>query len=369
MPINSTIFITGSVGNGGKNEKQDVMAVQQRLNDLMNPPRMKLVVDGKAGKFTIRMIRDFQKGAAGFSYGDGRVDPNGRTLAALNDPSSEGKWANMSIPPEEALKPKKGDGAALNPKEDDNHEKLQVAVAGEVKDKDYTDKLIDELLKDYGTSVKAMLALLGSADDFNKIAHAIKVLKDLGLNASQSAKVIGIMLTRTSAPLTIALLKDVAASGSKISTALKKLGKPMVIFAVIVTALECYNYFRKGEYGAAAGEIYKLAMGIAVPWAALLDAVQSIIEGLAPSMKGNRAFEATFKVLRAINPLAAGGVAVDTIVTFVQMAVDGVMNGKISTSHLDKLVARMKSGPLAMFAEFGEFLGDKAWDFYSWASS
>ena len=39
MPINSSLFISGSVGAGGRNERQDVSAVQQRLNALMHAPR------------------------------------------------------------------------------------------------------------------------------------------------------------------------------------------------------------------------------------------------------------------------------------------------------------------------------------------
>ena len=369
MPINSTIFITGSVGNGGKNSKADVSTVQQRLNDLMNAPRVPLVVDGLSGKKTIRMIRDFQRGAAGFNYGDGRVDPNGRTLAALNDPGSEGKWAKMSIPPEPALKPKHANGAGLNDKEDDRHEELQIAVAEQVGDKAYADQVLDDLIKNYGASFKGFVSTLGSAASLNHVAHTIRIMKDMGLNAGQTARVIGVLISRESAPLSKEILKQISMNGGKITAALKKLGKPMVIVAALVCAIESYNYFKKGEYGAAAGEIYKLGMGLAVPWAALIDAIQTIIEAIAPNLQGNRYFDATFKILRTLNPLAAGGVAVDTVVTFVQMVIDGVRNGRIDMRHLDKLVNRMKSGPLGFFAEIGEGMGDAAWDFYEWASS
>ncbi len=368
MPINSTMFITGSVGAGGKNQKQDVMAVQQRLNDLMHPPRVPLAVDGKVGSKTIRMIRDFQKGAAGFSRGDGRVDPNAKTIVALNDPASEGRWAKMSIPPIDDLQPKKGKGAALNDKEKDGHEKVHTAIANATGDQAWTNAMLDQLIKDYGPAVKGFFATFGVAADASKIAHGIKVLKDVGLNAQQTAKVIGILLSKESAPISVALLKAIGEQSGRVTLALKKLGKPLIVVSVVICAVDCYNYFQKGEYGAAAGEIYKLGMGIAVPWAALVDAVQTIIEAIAPSMAGNTYFNATFKLIRTLNPLAAGAVAVDTVVTLVQTAINGYRTGKLSTRDLDKLVTRMKSGPLQVFAEAGEWWGDQAYNFYEWLS-
>jgi len=98
MPINSSVGIFGSVGAGGKNNHNDVAAIQQRLNDLMHPPRVPLAVDGISGRKTRRMIRDFQKSVCKFNWPDGRVDPVGKTIVALNDPDSEGEWAQMSIP-------------------------------------------------------------------------------------------------------------------------------------------------------------------------------------------------------------------------------------------------------------------------------
>lgn len=100
MPINSSIGINGSVGRNGQNNNADVATVQQRLNDLMMSPRISLVVDGACGRLTKKMISDFQKSVLEFNSPDGRVDPAGKTILALNDPASEGKWAQMSIPPD-----------------------------------------------------------------------------------------------------------------------------------------------------------------------------------------------------------------------------------------------------------------------------
>ena len=93
MSINQTIFIQQSVGKQGVNHALDVKTVQAQLNAQAPATRTKLVVDGKCGAKTIAAISDFQKVVLGLIQPDGRVDPNGRTLRALNDPASEAKWA------------------------------------------------------------------------------------------------------------------------------------------------------------------------------------------------------------------------------------------------------------------------------------
>lgn len=88
----ANISISGSVGKGGRNNNADVRSVQQRLNDLMDGSRTKLVVDGLNGPKTIAMIKDFQLYVVGLNNADGRVDPGGRTLRSLNDYSSAQTW-------------------------------------------------------------------------------------------------------------------------------------------------------------------------------------------------------------------------------------------------------------------------------------
>jgi hypothetical protein len=77
--------ITGSVGRGGKNyPPSDVMTVQYLLNCVpatQGGPTRELAVDGAAGPRTIAAIEGFQRKLGGFA--DGRVDPGGATLRAL----------------------------------------------------------------------------------------------------------------------------------------------------------------------------------------------------------------------------------------------------------------------------------------------
>ena len=78
--------ITESVGNGAGNRPQDVRRVQRLLAPFAKlsgmPP---LVEDGLAGMATIAAIERFQAEVLGFPAPDGRIDPAGRTWAALTD--------------------------------------------------------------------------------------------------------------------------------------------------------------------------------------------------------------------------------------------------------------------------------------------
>lgn len=68
----------GSVGQGGKNDRNDVELVQQQLADNGVDPGP---IDGLVGPKTIAAIRKFQSGF--LRNPDGRVDPDGRTFREL----------------------------------------------------------------------------------------------------------------------------------------------------------------------------------------------------------------------------------------------------------------------------------------------
>lgn len=92
MTITSSISITGSVGKGGRNLSADVTTVQKRLNELMGSSRTHLAEDGLIGPKTRGMIADFQRSVLKYKWPDSRVDTNGKTIAAMNDPNSATIW-------------------------------------------------------------------------------------------------------------------------------------------------------------------------------------------------------------------------------------------------------------------------------------
>jgi Putative peptidoglycan binding domain len=75
--------ISASVGVGGRNLAQDTRTVQELLNQAGTRSGLPLIaVDGIVGPKTIGAIRTFQQSR--FGWADGRVDPGGPTLEALN---------------------------------------------------------------------------------------------------------------------------------------------------------------------------------------------------------------------------------------------------------------------------------------------
>ncbi|MGR3366188.1 MAG: papain-like cysteine protease family protein [Sagittula sp.] len=104
MSIIQTIYVQSSVGRNGRNKAADVAAVQSQLNAQMSAPRVALVEDGICGTLTRAAIYDFQKCVLKFNNPDSRVDPNGRTLAALNDAASEAIWKAAPQPSETIAK-------------------------------------------------------------------------------------------------------------------------------------------------------------------------------------------------------------------------------------------------------------------------
>ena len=87
------VIISASVGNGGKNNPQDVKEVQERLKELGYSVGE---VDGKIGDKTLHAIRLFQSIINGQTQvsGDGRVDVNGKTHQWINAKNAP-KWQLM----------------------------------------------------------------------------------------------------------------------------------------------------------------------------------------------------------------------------------------------------------------------------------
>jgi hypothetical protein len=82
------VTIGASVGRGGRNSVDDVKAIQSALNAKdasEGGPVLKLVVDGLAGPRTIATIEKYQTLQVGWA--DGRIDPGGPTMHALNGSS------------------------------------------------------------------------------------------------------------------------------------------------------------------------------------------------------------------------------------------------------------------------------------------
>lgn len=88
----SAMRLNQSVGIGAMNNPNDVKAVQNAINSLINliAPTRTLVVDGRVGarpenSKTVAAIKAFQSKVAGMVRPDGRIDVNGRTHRKINE--------------------------------------------------------------------------------------------------------------------------------------------------------------------------------------------------------------------------------------------------------------------------------------------
>lgn len=85
-------MLSASVGNQGKNQKSDVLLIQKLLNkhpfSKSKPTSMPLQEDGACGNKTITAIRQFQAEVVGMASPDGRIDPGGKSLKALESPQN-----------------------------------------------------------------------------------------------------------------------------------------------------------------------------------------------------------------------------------------------------------------------------------------
>jgi hypothetical protein len=97
--------ISASVGRGGRNLASDVVVVKGLLNANLHQlvPFAPLSVDGTASPEMLAAIAEFQRRALRIANPDGRVDPGGRTLSALNgepvDPLAGVDWGRAQPAP------------------------------------------------------------------------------------------------------------------------------------------------------------------------------------------------------------------------------------------------------------------------------
>lgn len=358
MAITQSILITQSVGNLGRNTTTDVKTIQTRLNELMPPHGKKLVVDGKCGPLTIGCIRDFQREVCGSRNPDGRVDPNKQTIAALNDPASASKWAKMSI------------GAPATPGASGGgmpHEAViqtKFKEAGRAAEFDLFRRAVVD--GSFGP-MKAFLGSIGRTEDAAKLASAFLTLRKWGLTFEESREVMRAATGLRKQRAALELFDEISKPASKFGSLLGFAGKVGGRAGLLITIIEVADKFADGDYLYGTTEVYKAVMGKRVPWAAMIEGLQSLVEALAP---GSVKTKGVFKVLRACDPIGLGAVAVDAITSLALGAVDMVAKGKMDVDammpRLERLAKRMKEGPTKVFAELGEDLGDAMYEISQW---
>lgn len=350
-----SISIRGSVGVKGNNQPADVIAIQRQLNGLMNAPRVPLTVDGRCGPKTCTMIADFQCAMLGLTRPDARVDPNGRTLATLNDPGSESKWARMSIAPAPAVAAGSGNLTAL----EQQRLKGLYDAAASISDSGPANDFLAYVSENEVSTLKTLLNVQGASQYAVEFIMGIANMRRAGFTARE----ITFLFSEASKlgpgriDNAISAMRLVGKSG-KLAGTLKAIGNIATVLQILATATIAIDHFRAGRIGPGFAEIYGTAMGIAIPVAGFLNAVQELLYAANPSIKNDSRFNAAFRFLLACEPIGAGKTAVDTCFTFYKMGTDALFKGKINPNDVDELVKRMRNSPMRFWTEIGDSTGD-----------
>lgn len=363
MPIYSSIGIRASVGRGARNDTTDVSAIQKRLNELMNSPRVKLVVDGRCGPKTEAMIADFQKVVLGTQKPDAKVDPNGGTIRALNDGASEGKWARMSMAPVTGGPGPFPGMPHTNPAQGGSRGQQLLQEAALAQNAGVTFDEIRRNLIDTGfPPFKSFLGTISKAEEARAVVAVWKHIRTFGFSAPEAARIYT-ELAKLDPKITKDFFEAAAKPGSKLAGNLGKMAKFADKVGMVIVLIEVTDKMAQGDYLYGTAEMYKQFMGKAIPWAGAVEALQSIVEGVLPARAKN---SDVFKVMRACDPIGLGAVGVDTIGTLAIGLVEMVTTGQMDSQRLNRLVDRMRSGPTAFFAELGDNLGASIYEMSLW---
>ena len=100
-----TVTISSSVGLRSTNIPVDVTKIQNALNRISpayGGPATPLVPDGACGQKTVEAIQNFQLHKFGWNGADGKINPNGETLAKINEVLSKPQNAPPQVYPPDA---------------------------------------------------------------------------------------------------------------------------------------------------------------------------------------------------------------------------------------------------------------------------
>lgn len=352
MALMMSLGINGAVGQGAmaRNQPQDVKNVQQLINDRLSTGT-KLVVDGKCGPKTIGAIIAFQQIAMRVAMPDGRVDPRGKTIAALNDPANRLTYTPAPTPPSMP-----GGGSQA----------VETGIRQELKAKGVPEPRIDALVKIYKdhleTILKAGGGIAGRLEDGRVMGRLLHQMAQWGFTAQDMAIVSG-QMAKLRGKQFEAVVEALAAPGSKFGRLIGGAGSIAGKIGILTAAIDCAIAARDGDYSLIPAEIYKYAMGKAIPWAALIEGIGSLLDAVVP--ESTRTNSQLFKVLRSIDPIGLGAVGVDSIVSLTMGIFEFAKSGgnlDAVMPRLERLVQRMKSGPARVFAELGENSGDAMYE-------
>lgn len=101
------VIISASVGRDGKNRFVDVRVIQNLINHHLPPALDPLKADGLCGPRTVKAIKEVERLYIRQSPPDGRLDPHGPTLRALNTAAPARRRNTAAVTPTAPPRPKR----------------------------------------------------------------------------------------------------------------------------------------------------------------------------------------------------------------------------------------------------------------------
>ena len=209
------------------------------------------------------------------------------------------------------------------------------------------------------------IALESSKTNVQRFAAMLKVFKDAGWLARQPSVMVQLLKAlfgdRQILRASIIFLDAMANSSSKIRALAKTMATFGKVIAWVTLVVKVTIPLLRGEWGPAAAEIFKFVVGAKLPYLAVVDAIEDMVTQYNPDLKGH----VGWRIVRALNPLAAGGAGVDALVTLAQNRVVDQLVSLAVNKRLDPakfeagmraLDARMRDGGMRWASEIGDNL-------------
>lgn len=329
--------IQGSVGRGGRNQSMDVRVIQQALNQKIKPlPPLK--VDGIVGPKTQAAIDEFERREMKMARPGGRIEPTGVALSILSGVSAVAAPAAPG-----GMEDVRREIATMRAKEASAERRRNL------------DELEDALKKDVSTFSKILKILEKSVGTGRKAARMVDLwigMKEWGCTANDIAVGLRVIATEgeKAQPIVVRVVDVFADPRSGLLKFKGALGTGAKLVSRLKLVLTILIAWDRADYGVIPAEVYKLTIKEGVPIGKAIDDIQDLIKFFWPGADTN----SVFKFVRVVNPVALGGIAVDSAATIVQAFIEG----KGSEQRLGRLVGRMRESGAGALVEIGDNLGD-----------
>ena len=344
------LSLNGSVGKGrAQNMSVDVVAVQNALIE---------TCDGESGisritpsgstcdPETVAAIISFQKQVLKLPFPDGVVAKGGATHNLLNlgrrwkGGATGGGGVGGVVPPVDGGTPAKSDPVTAGFFAEMGTIAPEIAEAEAAIYRTYIEPVW-----------KGVPGLFSRLEDGRRLYKLYKFLQATGFDFKNLSLVMK-QMSRLSPHQFDMIVKGLGTSKSGAKFLAGFAGK-LEYFGLVTLFIDIYLYGSKGDWGAAIGECYKMIMNKAVPWAGMIEGLQSLLDAIPMDPVKKTLF---FKVLRFCDPVGLGGAAPDALISLARgiMAKDSAEGYRILASAVDRLA----NGPTGLLKAPAEAIAD-----------